>query len=365
MRVTSAEVVRLRAALRTPAGPAGAYNRQRETLLLRLESSTGAVGWGETYAVGGTAGLLRELAGRLVGARLDRPPPLPPGLDEGIASFALGAIDIGWHDLRGRVLGVPVHILLGGAVRERVRAYASGFLYHEGEAPGSRWLAEASALQRQGFQYLKLRIGGYPPAVELDRLARLRDQLPADVTLLVDAWGSYSPATALTVGRRLGELGVAWFEEPTHVPSPSLAARLDIPVAGGELGRTRAEFHRMVERREFDILQPDVAICGGLRTAQFVAELAATNGIGCTPHTWNGPVMAAATLHLAAVMPPAGRTGDVDGGPLLEVDTSENPFMRDIVHNPPSLVDGCIPVTDSPGLGIELDEAALDRYRVN
>src|SRR5262249_5109685 len=152
---------------------------------------------------------------------------------------------------------------------------------------------------------------------------------------------------------------------PTHVASPPLTARLDIPVAGGEMGRTRAEFQRMVQLREFDILQPDAAICGGLRTARFVAELAATNGIGCVPHTWNGPVMAAATLHLAAVMPPAGRTGDVDGGPLLEVDTSENPFMRDIVHNPPSLVDGGFPVTDSPGLGIELDEAALAHYRVN
>ena len=136
MRVTSAEVVHLRAALRTPAGPTGVYNRRRETLLLRLESSDGIVGWGETYAVGGTAGLLRELADRLVGARLDRPPPRPPGLDQVSASFALGAVDIGWHDLRGRVLGVPVHVLLGGAVRERVRAYASGFLYREGEEPG-------------------------------------------------------------------------------------------------------------------------------------------------------------------------------------------------------------------------------------
>jgi len=359
MRVAATEVVHVRAALRTPCGPAGVFNRHRESLLLKLTADDGTVGWGETYALPGTRDVLAGLAAGLVGAPLTRRWPRRPGLDEVGASFAMGAVDIAWHDLLGRRLGVPVHTLLGGAVRDRVRAYASGFLYREGAHPRDVWPVEAKETLGRGFRALKLRMGAYPPEEELAALEELRAGLPGDVTILVDAWGAYDPPTALTVGQRLAELGVGWFEEPTHTASAALAARLDIPVAGGEMGRTLGEFTRMLRDREVGVVQPDVAICGGLETARTVGELAALHDAVCVPHTWNGAVMAAATLHLAAVLPPAGRTGDAGLGPLLEVDTSENPFAPT-----PSLVDGYVAVPDSPGLGVEVDEAFLAEHRV-
>jgi D-galactarolactone cycloisomerase len=367
MRVVSAEVIHLRVPLRVPAGPAGVYNTHRETLLLRLVAADGTVGWGETYAMPGTMPLLESLARGLVGASLDRAWPRPAGLDEVGAALALGAIDMAWHDLLGRVLGVPVQVLLGGAVRERVPAYASGFLYQRDRHPAQVWPAEAKALLERGFRAMKVRIGALPPAAEMALLAELRRSLPDDVELVVDAWGSYAPATAVWVGERLGELGVGWFEEPTHHEYPELAARLSVPVAGGEMGRTRAEFARWITTRTFDVVQPDLAICGGFGVARFVGELAAVSGVGCVPHSWNGPVMAAATVHLASVLPTSARVGDgtrLTAGPMLEYDTSENPLMRDIVHDAFDVVDGFVTVPDSPGLGVELDERAIAGLRV-
>ncbi|GAA1737942.1 enolase C-terminal domain-like protein [Luedemannella helvata] len=263
------------------------------------------------------------------------------------------------------MLGIPVHTLLGGARRARVRVYASGFLYQEGRHPAEVWPAEAVDLVERGFRSLKLRIGGYPAEEELPLLARLREDLPADVTLMVDAWGSYDAVTAERVGRRLGELGVAWFEEPCPALPAGLADRLEVPIAGGEMGRTATELVDLIDSGALDVVQPDAAICGGLGAAQIVGVAAARRGVRCVPHTWNGAVMAAATLHLAAALPLAARTGDGTAGPLLEYDTSENPFMCDVVVDPPRLVDGCFTVPDSPGLGVELDERALDRFVVD
>lgn len=370
MRVTDAQVLHVRAPLTIPAGPAGVLNRHRESLLLKLTASDGSIGWGETYALPGTRELLTGLATALTGAPLTRAWPRPAGLDETGAALAMGAVDIAWHDLLGRTLGVPVHALLGGARRDRVPAYASGFLYQEGRHPAEVWPAEAAALLDRGFRAMKVRIGAHPPAEELPLLAHLREQLPDDVMIMVDAWGAYSVPAAERVGRALAELGVAWFEEPTRLTGPRLAARLAVPVAGGEMGRTRDDFARWLDRDTFDVIQPDPAICGGLGTARFVGELAALREVPCVPHTWNGAVMAAATLHLAAVLPPAARTGDGtwprSGGlaPMLEYDTSENPFIRDVLVDPPALVDGCFQVTDAPGLGIEVDEARLAQYRI-
>lgn len=367
MRVVTSDVIHLRVPLRVPAGPAGVYNTHRETLLLRITADDGSTGWGETYAMPGTLPLLQSLAHGLRGARLDTAWPRPAGLDETSASLAVGAIDMAWHDLLGQVLGVPVHVLLGGAVRDRVPAYASGFLYQRGSHPADVWPAEADAMLGRGFRAMKVRIGALPPAEELPLLERLRRSLPDEVELVVDAWGSYAPATAIWVGERLGELGIGWFEEPTHQEFPELAGRLSVPVAGGEMGRTRADFARWISTRTFDVVQPDLAICGGFGVARFVGELSAVSGVTCIPHTWNGPVMAAATLHLASVLPPAARVGDgtaLTAQPMLEYDTSENPLMSDVVQQPLSVIDGFVAVPDSPGLGLEIDEEAIGRYRV-
>ncbi len=367
MRVRTAEVLHLRYDMKRPAGPPGVMNSRRETLLVKLVADDGLIGWGETYNLPGSRETIEALAASLIGVdllagplRLDAFP-----FDEPSATPAIGALDTAIHDLAGKALGVPVHRLLGGKRREQIPVYASGFLYQEGVAPARAWFEEADRLLAAGFRAMKIRIGGHPPAEELPLLERLRSELPSNVRLMTDAWGAYSQRDALLVGRELGRLGFCWFEEPCaprhgYGGYERLAGALDIPLAGGESLRTPVEIKELLDREVLGVVQPDIAICGGMRTALFAAELAALQGIDCCPHSWNGAVMAAATLHVLAAQ--AGDATRSDA--LLEWDTSENPFMVELLREPFVLDDGCYTVPDAPGLGVELDEDALARHAV-
>ena len=369
--IADAEVLHVRKALEHPAGPAGASNRWRESVFLKLTADDGTVGWGETYAVAGAPERLRQVAATLVGRPLNAiggwPPPF--GLDEVGDSFVLGAIDIARHDLVGRILGVSASELLGPRRRTDVQVYASGFLYREGGDPAGHWLDEARQLVDAGYRSIKVRIGGLAVREELDRLAAIRELVPAETTLMVDAWGAYTPATAMRVADRLDDLGVVWFEEPCP-PGPdcagyeALVASMRVPVAGGEAARTRSALMSLIERRAVDVIQPDAAICGGMTNVLFAAELATLHGLSCVPHTWNGGVMAAATMQVLAVMPLTGRIAD-GTGPWLEYDTTENAFIRGAVVDPPVLAGGAFTIPDGPGLGVEVDEAFLRAHLID
>lgn len=370
MKITSVEVIHVVAPLKVAAGPPGHFNAARESIFVKVVAESGFAGWGETYALPGVAATIKSFESLLIGS--DPIASLGSWCPPWVATVAhpsgLAAIDIALHDLCGRILGVPVHVLLGGAKRGRVRAYASGLLYRDGAPAAEVWRSEAAELVQRGFTAIKLRIGGGPMLEEMEVLEELRSEVPDQVELMVDAWGAYSSTTALSAGRRLQEIGIAWFEEPL-VPEPDhggyaeLARALDIPIAGGEMVRDRGVFKALFERSCFDIVQPDICICGGLRELLFVSELAELYGVTCIPHSWNGAVMNAATLHAASVIQARSRLETADAM-LLEYDTSENPFMREIVVNPPLLVDGFFEVPSTPGLGVTLDEERLRTFAV-
>jgi D-galactarolactone cycloisomerase len=199
-------------------------------------------------------------------------------------------------------------------------------------------------------------------------LERVRADLPAGVRLMVDAWGSYTPPTAMQVGRVLERLGISWFEEPLpqagYAGYPALAASLDIAIAGGETLASRSDFKSLIDRRAVDIVQPDVSICGGIGECLFIADMARLAGIQCAPHSWNGPIMHAATLQVAALLPDPSRMPGVDT-PLVEVDTTENPFMTDLLVEPLKFSNGAFDLPARPGLGVDVDEARLQKYLVD
>jgi D-galactarolactone cycloisomerase len=367
MIIRDADVLQVQYAMKRPAGPAGVMNSRRESLLVKLVGDDGSVGWGETYSLPGARDTLNGLASSIIGRDLLRGPLSLDAFpfDEPSSAPAIGAVDMAVHDLVGKALGVPVHRLLGGKRRERVLVYASGFLYQQDVPPATVWFEEAERALSQGFHAMKIRIGGLPPAEELPLLERLRNELPDHVYLMADAWGAYSIREALQVGHVLEQLGFVWFEEPCaplhgYGGYERLATALEIPIAGGESVRSTFEIKELLDRRVLGVLQPDIAICGGMRTALFAAELAALHGVECCPHSWNGPIMEAATLHVVAAQ--SGAPSRL--APVLECDTSENPFMRELLLEPPELRDGRYVVPDAPGLGVEIDETALKRYAV-
>lgn len=364
-RIVKVEPIHVRKQLSLPAGPPGHYNEARESIFLKMTTDDSVVGWGETYALPGVVETIHTLAPLVIGRN-----PLdilgswsPPWTAAVASSTARAAIDIALHDICGRILGIPVYALFGGARRRRVRVYASALLYQKGKGPGERWVDEANDLTARGYTAIKLRIGGYPAETEIPLFEQLRGAVPAHVDLLVDAWGAYSYPEALRVGRVLGDCGYGWFEEPMP-PEPDhggyreLARDLSIAVAGGEMIADRGQLKRLLERRAFDIVQPDVCIAGGMREVLLAADLADLHGVQCVPHTWNGGVMNAATMHVLAAMPFHSRQAARDWA-LLEYDTSENPFMRDVLADPPELADGHFAVPTGPGLGVTVDEERL------
>jgi D-galactarolactone cycloisomerase len=160
---------------------------------------------------------------------------------------------------------------------------------------------------------------------------------------------------------------VTFFEEPMpqfgYRGYPELTAQLDLPVAGGEMLLHRQAFKELLDRRAVDIIQPDASLCGGIRELLFIAELAELYGVQCIPHSWNGAILNAATIHLAALLPEPTLMPGV-GTPMVEFDVTENPFMSGLLRAPLPLVDGCFEVSDAPGLGLDLDLDAIRALEV-
>jgi D-galactarolactone cycloisomerase len=371
VKIAAIDVFPVRAKMSAPRGPSIFTYHARETLFIKVTSEDGLVGWGETYRLAGVEATIREvLAPLLIGAdgfpsRRIRKTMLSSTFDNG---FAVGGVDVALHDLWGKALGVPVHALYGGAVRERVTAYASLPGYFDDKGPEQHWVDEAVRLKEAGFRAMKLRIGRFSPEQEAPVLAAVRQAVGPDVRLMADGNAAYSPAAAVRMGRILRELDFAWFEEPLPQSGyrgyPELRARLELPLAGGEALTTRSAANELLRRGCFEIIQPDVSICGGIAECLFIGELADLSAVRCVPHCWGGAMTLAATVQVTALLPDPSRMPGADA-PMVELDVTENPFRTDVlVADPFALRDGCLEVPTRPGLGVEVDESVLPRYMV-
>ncbi len=371
MKIASVDVIPVRADMTTPRGPSILTYHVRETLFIKLTTDSGLVGWGETYRLAGAEATIRDvLAPLLIGtapipSRALHQQMLSATLENG---FAVGGVDLALHDLWGKALGVPVHALYGGAQRGRVMAYASMPGYFDDRAPEEHWVDEALALQAHGFRAMKFRIGRFAPDREMPILARVRDAVGTDVRLMADANAAYSPGLALRAADALHDLNFRWLEEPLpqngYRGYPELRGKMPLPLAGGEGLTTRWAVNEMLRRGCFDIIQPDVSICGGISECLFMGELAQLAQVQCVPHCWAGAITLAATLHVAALLPDPSRMPGVDA-PQVELDVTENPFRDDVIVNDPfQLHDGALEVPSTSGLGVEVNESALRHYAV-
>ena len=364
MRIERAEVFGLRWEFSPRMGPADAWGNAHAYCLVRVQDSDGVVGWGETYWRPAMPSLLAETLASLLGRPVeDARANWLAAWGAGEYPFATSAISIALDDLRARRLGVPVNVLYGGPLRSHVRAYAAFQGYIEGVDPAESWPADAAAARAQGFSAMKFRIGRYPIAHEVAILERLIDSGALDgVTLLSDASGAYTPRDAIRMGRELERLGFRWFEGPLlewegYVGYERLPAALDIPIAGAEVTLARDTLRAQLERGAFDIIQPDVVICGGIGEARFYADLARLHAVGCVPHTSGGAIGIAAALQLHALLPDPTRLSTTDP-PLLEVGFGPNPLRTDVLADGWSVgPDGWVDIPDGPGLGVTVDEA--------
>lgn len=349
------------------------------TTLVRIETDAGLTGVGECMVrltPTATRDIVRDLAPVLIGKDpLDREAlwellfgaMMNRGHNRGFFVEAVSGIDIALWDLAGKALGLPLYKLLGGQHRERLDAYASSLRFRAFDVVA----AQAKEWKSRGFRAMKIKIGRDPTRTEpdLELVRTIRNAVGDDVTLMVDANCAYGDdvATALSIGRKLEDLGVYWFEEPLSPENVAgyqhLADRLDIRIAAGEADFLRFGAADFLSRRAIDIIQPNLSRVGGITEARRIAALSHAFHIPYAPHTGScSAVLLAATLQFAAALP------NFLIHEYMQSDWSRNqpnPLRHNLLSEPAEVFeDGCMVVSDKPGIGVNLDEDIVDRYRM-
>lgn len=348
---------------------------ERHFLLVEVRDSDGACGIGYSYAgtFGGgllTAAVTEVLASVVLGADADDLPELWQRMYQeslligrrGVVLRAISAVDIALWDLRARRSGEPLARLLGGSTTRPLAAYASGGYYRPDDGPPAVAIAEEIAASRElGFRDHKIKVGGLSVAEDAQRVAAAIEAIGGRGRLALDANNAYaSVAEALRALREFeraaGPGGLWWFEEPLSPENvgghAELAATVETPIATGEIHQTRWDFARLIEARAADILQPDVGVVGGISEYLRIAHTAESFDVPVAPH-WH------ANLHaqLAAALP---------GTLTIEYFALANDIynFEALVTEPSRLVieEGVVKLGERPGIGIELDEEAVERY---
>jgi L-alanine-DL-glutamate epimerase-like enolase superfamily enzyme len=279
----------------------------------------------------------------------------------GVAIQVLSGFDIACHDIVGKAVRRPLHKLLGGARRTRIRAYASTLFR---STPDAIKRACGFYLQR-GFTAIKFGWGvfGQDRRQDIALVAAAREAVGPDVDLMVDpGWMvSRSAADAIELLRALEPYHIFWLEDFLHPEDYASYARVkeagvQTRLAAGEQEATAWGFHDLITRGKIDVAQPDLSSCGGFTHARKILWEAQRAGVDVCPHAWLTDLLSAASLHLNAVL---------ERSLFLECNVCDNPMLCQIIRNPIRMdKDGFMPVPQQPGLGIEVDEKAVERFRV-
>ncbi len=345
----------------------------RQFPFIRVATDEGIIGWGECF---------RRIAAVNVAAVEDVLAPILLGRDPfetealhrqmliagqiggpyGTLTPAIAGVDIALWDIKGKALGVPIYQLLGGKVRDRVRLYASSLRRDMTPVEEAR---RAVSFAEQGYTAYKIH-SAVPGAVDdpadqtVATVREIRKATGDAFEILIDVNGAFSPHHAITVGRQLEELGAFHFEEP--VPSwdieglARVADALAIPIATGEMQHTRFQFRDLILQGRVDIIQPDIVKAGGFTEMIKIAALASTHNRPLTVHNIQPTLCTAAHLQFIAATPICVYAQEYNIEPISIRD--EDP----VLNTPLEVHDGYMDVPQGPGLGVEVDEAAVRRW---
>src|SRR6266478_764356 len=339
------------------AGAAENPNGKRPIVTVRVGTDQGVEGVGVAYFGGALSRTLRHAIDELGALRVEAIQQklksaaggsAGPG---GIYHLALSALDIALWDIRGKALDLPLWKLLGGA-RDRVPTYASGALMRGLSL--DRVVTAAGRLKEKGFLEMKTQLalpGETTPAMEVERMRRVREAIGPDIKLMCDINQRWRVEQAIDIGKRVEDAGVGlfWLEDVTTADDyPGLAritAALSTPVAGGEYVWGIVPFRHMVEARSVDIVMIDLVRVGGITQWLKVAGMA---------EAFNLPVVSHFTpeVHVQLI-------GAVPNGLTVEY----MPWLVPLFKEVPVQQGGELAMPTAPGLGLEFDQATLDRYR--
>jgi len=364
-RITTVEACDVRVPLAAPIAFSTRRIEARHYTLVRITTSDGVVGHGFCHSgakFGGLATLaVRELMRPLL---VGRDPHCTEAIWQdihqdtllngraGAVMRALSAVDIALWDRNARSVGLPLWRYLGSYQTETVPAYASGGYYTvDGVADVRR---EVEGHVAAGFTAVKLKIGGAPPSEDAARVRTAREIIGPDGLLLLDANNAWRDvATAVHALRPLVEYAPYLIEEPfapeDYESHRRLAAALPLTIASGEIAAGRFAHRELIERGGITVLQPDVAVCGGITEWRRIAAMAACASVPVMSHSFHD-----INAHLIASVP---------NGRFVEYfpDDSVLPFRR-ILDTQLTARNGALVLPTTPGLGFGFDPVALDRY---
>jgi L-alanine-DL-glutamate epimerase-like enolase superfamily enzyme len=277
----------------------------------------------------------------------------------GVAMQAISAVDIALWDICGKAYSQPVCILLGGKWRDKVRVYGSTLFR---PTPAAMKEAVKSYIE-SGFTAVKFGWGvfGRDMAADIKLVEAAREELGSTRDLLVDTgwFVERTPKEAIQVVRALASFNPYLIEELLHPEDydgyRQVAEAVDTRIACGEQEATEWGFEQLIERGRVDVLQPDLTRCGGFTVARKIVHMAERANRLVIPHAWSSDLLTAASLHLAAFQRRA---------PFVEFSTSRGPLSRLLVKDPLHMVDGFLRVPEAPGLGIEVNDAIVNQYRI-
>ena len=390
MRITEVATLKLRYSMPTPMADAIHYMPERTALLVQILTDDGLVGLGECAAYGGSLESMAsvvadDLRPSLLGEDPFRVERLWSRMARrshqrgtaGMLMQAISGVDIALWDLIGQATKTPLYRLLGG-YHEHLNAYASAGFYAGDKGP-AQLAEEVGGYAERGFGAVKMKVGRNPETMlnplpdmwapeyatasieeDVERVRAARAAIGPGVRLAIDANNAWTPSIAIQFMRRVADQDIFWFEEPVGTDdvagSAEVARALDVPVAGYETATGLASFRDLIEHRAIDIVQPDVIWTGGITICRKVAALAEAHGLPVVPHVFSSAVATIANMHFIASLPNGG---------LLEFDQNSNPLRSELFNEPIEVgADGTVSLPERPGLGVTLNQATIDRYRV-
>jgi L-alanine-DL-glutamate epimerase-like enolase superfamily enzyme len=275
----------------------------------------------------------------------------------GFQTYAVSGVEIALWDILGKAAGLPIWRLLGG-FQQSIRAYWAPCL-----KPAKVIAKECEGAVKAGFSAIKLRVG-LGLEEDLKIVKTVRKAVGDEVDLMVDANMAYDYRTAVRMAEEFLAFGVKWLEEPIACHSLTqyieeharLAAATDMPLAGGESLFTRWEFVEVLNRRAFDVVQPDATSVGGISETRKIAAMASAYNLPCVPHIACSSV---AGIGFAANLQVIG---SLDNALYVEYDAYDSPIRDELFQEPIRAEKGTVKMPEKPGLGLELNRKAVIKY---
>lgn len=363
------------------------YYAKRTAHLVEVRTEEGVTGWGECFGPGNVALANKAIVEQVIQPMILGDDPLDRDViwhkvynllrdhgQKGMPLQSLSGVDIALWDIAGKVAGMPLHKLIGGAHRTSVPVYGYGMMLRREDAASmaARFEDEAAAIKGMGFVATKMKLG-LGPSDDVKLAKAVRRGVGPDFKFMADANHCYTTSDAFYVGRALDELEAYWFEEPVapedHDGYRELRAGLRTNISGGEAEFSRWGWRAILENRGLDIAQPEVCALGGVSEYLRVLALCHAHFTPVINHVWGSAIAVATNLQLLAAMPP------LPGGlnpwePMLEFDTTDNKFRDQLLLEPLDIQGqvasngGRVVIPNSPGIGVEPDRDFIEHYRI-